>query len=175
MNKSREKLLIYVVIIGLGFWLGDKFLLQPYLSSWKKRGENIKNLDKQIADGKQLIARGPSIRADWKSKRDNSLPLDNDEAGAIVANAVRTWAADAGLVLNQVVSSRARVETAFTSVEDRVEVTGNITQILRFLYQMEKDPLAIKLKTLDIDSKDNGQTLSLAVVVSGLIITKPEK
>ena len=174
MNNNREKLLFILVAIVLGLFAGDRLLLQPYLGSWKKHGDNITKLKDQLNKGNRLRSRERIIRADWDSKKENSLPLDENLAQDSVLTAVRRWGTESGVSLNYT-SSRPREEDTFTSIEGKLDITGSMSQVLRFLYQVEKDPLAIRVKSFDIDSKDNGQTMSMGMIVSGLILTKPDK
>jgi hypothetical protein len=45
----------------------------------------------------------------------------------------------------------------------------------KFLFDVEKDPLAIKIDAVEITSRDNdGKQLSLAVQLSGLVLTPPQ-
>jgi len=58
------------------------------------------------------------------------------------------------------------------TLECRVDAFGNLSALTRFLYDVEKDPLALKVDALEITTRDNdGQQLSLALQVSGLLLT----
>ena len=46
-----------------------------------------------------------------------------------------------------------------------------MSALTRFLYEVEKDPLALRVESVEITSRDNdGQQLSLALQVSGLLL-----
>ena len=176
MNNSPEKSrLMIIIIVGFALFVGERLLLEPYFAAWKKYKNNIAKLQKDIADGNRLRAEGGAIRADWKNKKENSLPLDEIAAQEVLSKAVDAWKSQGGVVQNSFTQSRPREDDTFTSIEGKLDISGSSGQVLRFLYAMEKDPLAIRLKSFDIDSKDNGQTLSLGLLVSGLVLTKPDK
>jgi len=46
----------------------------------------------------------------------------------------------------------------------------------RFIYDVEKDPMGLKLDSVDFSSRDNtGQQLTLALQVSGLALTAQDQ
>ena len=58
--------------------------------------------------------------------------------------------------------------------ECRVDASGTLPALTRFLYEVEQDPLALKVESVEITSRDNnGQQLSLALQVSGLMLEPP--
>jgi len=51
----------------------------------------------------------------------------------------------------------------------------SIQALARFLYSVETRPLALKVESVEITSRDNdGQQLSLALQVSGVVLGAPE-
>jgi hypothetical protein len=56
------------------------------------------------------------------------------------------------------------------TLDCRADAVGNLSEIARFLYEVEKDPLAFKIEGVDITARDTeGQQLALALQVSGLV------
>ena len=57
----------------------------------------------------------------------------------------------------------------YVTLECRADAFGNISAVTRFLYEVEKDPLALKVESVEISARDSGgQQLELGLVVSGL-------
>ena len=53
-------------------------------------------------------------------------------------------------------------------------LNGNIDTLSRFIYELEKEPLALKVESMDITTHDDkGQQLSLGLQISGLLLTGP--
>ena len=49
-----------------------------------------------------------------------------------------------------------------------------MSTLTRFLYEVEKDPIALKVDSMDITARDNdGQQLALALQISGLLLNPP--
>ena len=60
------------------------------------------------------------------------------------------------------------------TLECRADAAGSLPALTRFLYEAEKDPLALKVEAVEITARDNdGQQLSLALQVSGLLLNPP--
>ena len=58
------------------------------------------------------------------------------------------------------------------TLECRADAFGSIQSLARFLYELERDPLALKVDELEITARDSeGQQLSLSVRFSGLLLT----
>jgi len=52
-----------------------------------------------------------------------------------------------------------------------VEASGNLGTLSRFLYDIEKDPMALKLESVELSTRDNtGQQLTLDLQISGLVL-----
>jgi hypothetical protein len=57
-----------------------------------------------------------------------------------------------------------------------VDATGDLGRLSRFLYQLERDPMALKLATLELGARDKeGQQLSLGLQLSGLVLTPQQQ
>jgi hypothetical protein len=62
-----------------------------------------------------------------------------------------------------------------TTLECRASATGDIQSLSKFIYDAEKDPLAVKVESVEITSRDNnGQQLSLVLQVSGLVLNQTQ-
>ena len=60
-------------------------------------------------------------------------------------------------------------------LECRAEASGSLSSLSRFLYQVEKDPMAMKVDVVDLTTRDTeGRNLTLSLQVSGLVLT-PKK
>ena len=58
------------------------------------------------------------------------------------------------------------------TLECRVEAAGTLSTLSRFVYELEKAPMALRLQSVELSSRDNdGQQLALGLQVSGLVLT----
>jgi len=63
----------------------------------------------------------------------------------------------------------------YSQLECRVDATGSMATLSRFLYEVEKSTLALRVDSVELTSRDDtGQKLTLALLVSGLRLTPLE-
>ena len=64
----------------------------------------------------------------------------------------------------------------YSLLECRVDASGSLAALARFVYEVEKSPMALKVEALELSSRDNdGQQLALGLLVSGLRLAPLER
>jgi hypothetical protein len=173
-TKSRQKLLLFAAATGVLLLLGDSLIVSPLISSWKDREKEIADLTTSNRDGSRLIAREQVVRGSWERMQTNTLPVDASLAGGQMLKAFYRWGQDSGINIVSIKSQEKPGEDEYMMLECRVDATGNMQAVSRFLYEMEKDPLGLKLEAMELSAHDNeGQQLALGLQVSGLILSPP--
>ena len=62
------------------------------------------------------------------------------------------------------------------TLECRVDASGSLATVSRFLYEIESDPIALKVDALELSAKDTeGQQLTLGLQVSGLLLNPADQ
>jgi Tfp pilus assembly protein PilO len=174
-TKSREKILIITIGVCAGLWLLDVLLIEPISASWSARQTKIADMRQKIQDGKALIERAADIEKRWKTMRDNSLPNNLTYSESVLFNSFDMWGAASGVILvGQKPESKDSDDPEYSNMEWHTDVTGTRTQIAGFLYDVESSPLALKVESVELSSKDDtGRQLALGLTVSGLILNAP--
>ena len=172
--KNRQQLLTIVAVAVVTLFAADKLLLTPLANWWNSRSKSIAALRKQVQDGNQLVRREQSLRARWEDMRANTLPNNPSAAEQQVLKAVDRWAQDSRIVTTSISDQWKHDADDYSTLQCRVEASGNLNTIVKFLYDIEKDPMALKLDTVEISSSSHdseGQQLSLGLQISGLTLT----
>jgi hypothetical protein len=87
-----------------------------------------------------------------------------------VLKAFDRWREDSRITLTSIKPQPKRGVDDLPTLEFRVDASGNLATITRFLYEVEKDPLALKLDLVELGTRDNdGALLTLVLQVSGLL------
>ena len=168
---NRQQLLAIVAIVVVALLVGDKLILAPLLRGWKERSARIVELRKLITQGEQLQQRGGRVRERWDGMRTNTLPDNMSAAENEVLKAFDRWSRDSGISVSSIKPQWKRSAEDYMTLECRADAAGGIQALTRFLYNVEKDPLALRVESVEITSRDNdGQQLSLALQVSGLLL-----
>jgi hypothetical protein len=170
-TKKRQQLLIVVAVVCLSLLIGNSLVLDPLAKSWKERSDRIKTLRDQVTQGAVLMDHEQAIRRRWEGMRTNTLPVNTSVAEAEFYKAFSRCVQDSGVTQ---VSYRPqwKQNDDYTTYECRADISGNIETLSRFVYELEKETLALKVESLEFATHDDkGQQLSLGIQLSGLMLT----
>jgi Tfp pilus assembly protein PilO len=174
--NNRQQLLAILAGAAVALWAGDKLVFSPLTQSWKERATRITELRKSVTQGAQLLEREQSIRRRWESMRTNTLPNQVSVAYSQMFKAFDRWSQDSQISITSIKPQEKQNADDYMTVEFRVDAFGSLATLTRFLYNVEKDPLAVKVEAVEISSRDNeGQQLTLGLQVSGLLLNQPEQ
>ena len=172
--KNRQKMLVIAAAVGATFLLGDKLVVTPLTAGWKERSKRITELTRQVNQGSLLMAREQTIRDRWAHMRTNTLPEEVSAAENEVLKAFERWSQDSRLSISSIKPQWKRAGDDFMTLECRADAFGSIQAVTRFLYEVEKDPLALRVEVLEMNARDNdGQQIGLGLQVSGLQLGIP--
>jgi Tfp pilus assembly protein PilO len=173
--KNRQHVLAVVAIVAVALLAGDKFVLSPLTQSWKERTAKIADLRKSVSQGAQVVLREQLIRSRWEHMRTNMLPNNASVAENEVLRAFERWSQDSHISVTAIKPQWKRTADDYMTLECRADAFGNMQAVTRFLYEVEKDPLALKVEAVEITTRDNdGQQLSLGLQVSGVLLSTQE-
>ena len=170
--KNRQQILIVAAVAIVGLFAADKILFTPLGHVWSARSDELAKLRKDVVAGRQLIARGAGLRGHWSEMNSNTLPTNPSLAEQKVFKAFEKWAQDSRLSVTSIMPQWKHDSDEYSTLQCRVEATGDLPAVTKFIYAIEKDPMALRMENLEISSRDNeGQQLALGLQVSGLVLT----
>ncbi len=173
--KNRQQFLLAAAIAAVALLAGDRLVLSPLVNAWSGRAKRIEELRKQITQGKLLVQREQSIRSRWQQMSANTLPRTTSAAEQQVFKAIDQWAQGSGVVISAITPQWKHDSDDYMSFDCRVDAAGDLGKLSRFLYSVERDPMALKLELVEFGARDKeGQQLSLGLQLSGLVLT-PQK
>ena len=171
--KNRQQILIAAAIAIVGLFAADKILFTPLGHLWSARSDELGKLRKDVAAGKQLIGREQGLRGHWDQMNSNTLPANPSLAEQKVFKAFEKWSQESRVSVTSIMPQWKRDSDDYSTLQCRVEATGDLPAVTKFLYDIEKDPMALRLENLEISSRDNeGLQLALGLQVSGLVLTQ---
>jgi Tfp pilus assembly protein PilO len=167
--ENRQQVLAIAAIALISLFLLDRVLLRPLTASWKARSEHIVKLEKDITDGQAKLKRAAAIRNRWDQMQTNTLAADNAERKLL--EAFQRWSRDSNISISSIQPQWKRGDDEYMTLECHANAAGPISAISKFLYNVESDPMALRLESLEIQSRDEtGQTLAVNLQVSGLVL-----
>jgi len=174
--KQRERLLVLAAVLCLALLLGDRLVLSPLISLWQKHDARIVQLKASLDKGRSLLAREEVLRESWWDMNRKGLRGEVSEAENEVFQAVSRWVEKSRLGMTSLTPRWSQSEEDFRVLEFRATAQGTLSSVARFLYELESDPLPLKVEEVDLTARgERGETLSLSVRFSGLMPREGEK
>ena len=174
LNK-RQQLLAVLAIVAVGFFLADKVIITPLTNSWKARSARIEKLQKDVREGDETMKRERALREQWGNMQSNTLSNVKSEAESQMLKAFERWSQEGGVSVSSIRPQWKEAQDDYKTLECRADVAGSISSISKFLFQIERDPLGVKVDTMELTARDNeGNQLALVIQVSGLLLNPPK-
>jgi len=174
--KNRQQLLIIGAIVAIALFAGDQLVLSPLMKVWSARATRVAELRKKITQGNTLMQREQSIRSRWEQMATNALPNNTSAAEQQVFKAIDLWAQNSGVAISAITPQWKHDSDDYMTFECRVDAAGDLGKLSRFLYSVERDPMALKLELVELGARDKeGQQLSLGLQLSGLVLNTPPR
>ncbi len=174
--KNRQQFLVILTIAAAALYVGVNFIITPLTGWWSSRQAQIRELRTRVSEGQQLIRRGASVQSSWDAMRKNSLPANTSLAEQQVLKAVDEWSQNSGAEVTSLMPQWKNDSTNYLTLACRVETSGNLGTLSKFLYELEKGPMAVRLDSVELGSRDkDGTQMTLSTDLNGLALTLQDK
>jgi hypothetical protein len=172
--ETRQQFLVVLTIAVAGLFVGERLIYEPLANWWSVRSETIAGLRKQVSDGRMLLQRERALRRRWDQMRTNTLSADTSLAEQQVLKAFDNWSQDSRAAITGITPQWNDDATNYLTVDCRVEASGDLNALSRFLYDIEQGPMALKLESVEVSARDEtGQQFTLGLQINGLAL-RPE-
>ena len=178
-GTKRQHTLAFVAIACIVLLAGKPLVIAPLKASWDARVKRIAKLKSDYNEGKTRINRESLIRNQWNGFRDHALPEEKSQAEGRVYEAFQRWANASGIAVNGIRPSwkdgpEKNRKIDYRTLECRVDASGSLGNLTRFLFEVENDPMGLKVESADLTSRDEyGSQLQLSLEVSALQLVNP--
>ena len=179
--KNRQDFLVVLTIAVVVLAVAVNFIFPPILGWWSDRQKEIKDLQAKISDGNGLIRREAAVRSHWAEMQRNALPPNTSPAGMSPAEqqfltALNTWSRESGAEITSTTPQWKNESTNYSTLNCRVEAAGDLGVLSRFIYNIEKGPLMVRLDSVELSTHDNnGQQLTLGLEIDALALQNNKK
>lgn len=169
--ENRQQFLVVLTIAAFALLVGVNFILQPLGGWWSSRQTQIKDLQTQVEEGRQLIRREASIQSRWADMRTNALPANPSLAEQNVLQAMSGWARGSGVELTSVMPQWKNESTNYLNLTCHVESSGDLGALSKFLYRLEQGPMALRLDSVELSARDaTGRQMTMGLDLNGLAL-----
>jgi hypothetical protein len=175
-TKNREKLLLIVTGGCLVLLLLNWLVITPLTASWHRRSDRIAALRKSLDDGAVMIRRQDIIRGRWQQMSTNALSSLPTVAERQLFDAFDGWVRESHVIEGSFKPELKPTDDNYSLMQCHAEVTGTYSAIIRFLYDLEKDPTGLQVQDVEMTARDDtGQQISLGLELSGLLLPSPNQ
>ena len=172
MNASlRQRRLLLVAGISIGLLALDRFVITPLFAHWQSANAEITTLRRQLQSGQGALAISDRARDRWAELQAASLPAEVAQAEQVLLSHLNLWGEQVGVDVGSIKPQwkRGATSKSYSTLECRIDATGSVLAVSRFLHAIESSPLALRMDSIELTSRDErGQKISAAFVVSGL-------
>ncbi|MEO6246006.1 MAG: hypothetical protein ABIQ12_11295 [Opitutaceae bacterium] len=174
---NRQRGLVIGAGVMVALFVLNSVLFEPLYKTYKAHSAEIAKLKSDVARGRNAIARANQTEKTWADMRANALPKDASQAEQDVISSFDRWGRANNIELSSIRPQWKRgAKDTYSLLETRVDATGTIPTLSRFIYELEHSPLALRVDSVEMTSRDDyGQKLTLGLIVSGLRLSPLER
>ena len=170
---NRQRLLLFVALGAAALLVAERVVTVGLLPAYRGRAARLDTLRKSVIDGRILLDRGPSLRTRWQRMQTNALSPEPSLAENELLKAFDRWSQESRIGVSAIKPQAKPGSDGNDTMECRVDAFGNLAAVSRFLYNVESDPLAVRIGAIELVSRDDrGEQLTLGLQVSGLLRPK---
>ena len=174
--QNRQQFLVALTIAAAGLFVAVNFIITPLAGLWSARSAQIRELRVRVADGNQLIKRESVVRNRWADMRANALPANMSLAEQKLFKLVDDWAHRSGAEVTSLMPQWKNDSTNYLTLTCRVETSGDLGALCKFLYDVERGPVAVRLDSVELTERDkDGQQLTMSAEINGLVLNQPDR
>jgi len=174
--KNRQDFLVMLTIVAAGLFVSVNFVFTPLQNWWSERQTQVRQLREEVKDGNQLIKSEARLNSRWDDMRANALPASTSQAEQRFLKAVDTWSRDSGVAITSIMPQWKNEATNYMTLNCRVETAGDLSALSKFIYDIEKGPMAVRLDSVELSAHDNnGQQMTLGLEINGLALLSNDK
>lgn len=173
--SRREKLMIWAVVLLVGFFVLDRLIVSPLQSKLGQLRAEAEVVAQQINEGMMLIDNRELIESRWVGRVSAGLRQDPAAARLRMQGQLSAYAESAGLTLANLSAGGNLNSEPFTEVRFSLTATGDLRAVARFLKQVQEAPVPLAVLTCDISRRDEkNDRLTLRLTVSTLVLSSKE-
>jgi hypothetical protein len=173
--SKREKYIVICTTAVLGIFLVDRYALTPLLSMREETRTRKQQVTAQWNKGFGLLDRQELLEKRWRTYSEQGICEKASDTTSRVLHEVRNWSGQYGVNLSSITPDRvsSKEEENFQEITFLVSGTGNMNSIGHFLYQLEHTTLPLRLKDIQLSSRQEAaDDMSLQVRVSAIHFAK---
>ena len=100
--SNRQRLLMILAGTAVALLVLDSLVLTPLTKAWQTRGAEIARLEKNVTEGRGVLARADRTRALWTEMQAQALPKDPAKSEQDLITAFDRWGRASNIELGSI-------------------------------------------------------------------------
>lgn len=163
--NPRERFIAVLTALVLGAAMIYLIVLSPLLARLDEADRQISDANTQLAKANDLFKNDLAARKRWKEMSGGGLKTDASASEGQLLDRVRDAAQNARLSVQSLKPAPAERVSGFNRITLRVNATGSMSQIARFLHDLRGSKMPLRILDLQVSSRKAG-TDDLAIQLS---------
>jgi len=173
--SKREKYIVICTMAILAVFVLDRYALTPLLGMREETRTRKQQVSAQWNKAFGLLDRQELLEKRWRTYSEQGVCENASDTTSRVLHEVRNWSGQYGVNLSSITPDRvsSKEEENFQEITFLVSGTGNMNAIGQFLYQLEHTTLPLRLKDIQLSSRQEAaDDMSLQVRISAIHFAK---
>ena len=174
--SKREKIILTVAIIAIGILIADRYIITPAFAIRAQTKADKQMLLGEMATAQSLFKRKKLLQRKWQQLVAGGLTDNASKTESKLLHAIGDWSQEYGLTISSVKPERVNGKGDFRELSLIIAATGDISKIGLFLWQIENTDLPMKIKDIQLSSRDEDATeMSLQLKLSAIYLPTDNK
>lgn len=170
LNK-REKIILWLTAGVIAFSIIFKFFIMPVLTKNDDLNKEIKLTQAKLKRSLRLLKQKDYI----KSKYSKFLPLDNvsgepQDSSVGLLSELERLSKNANIRIIEIRPETAKKSGLYKEIFVDLRAEGAMSGYLKFIYDIERSPLLLKIKKFQLSAKPNTPFLEANLSLSQLLV-----
>ncbi len=168
--SSREKYILYIVILVVAVSLIYIILIEPLVTRWSNVNSRIELIKAKLQKSLSLMKDKSKIEAEYNNftQKLKQSPSDEQEI-TIVLDELEKAARRSSLRITSMRPKPARQKEHYRQFEVEIETESDMSSLMRFIYDIKNSPQLIKVDKLNLNARGGQKAV---VIRAAMLISK---
>lgn len=169
--SKREKYLFYIIMALIILWIGMVFIIKPLLDKWKGLDEKISLASLKMEKNRKILSLKEKIQSDYDNfasaiKKKSS----EEEEMAKFLTEIESLAQSSLVHISDIKPRSAKKTRFYDEYVIEVEAEGDISQVSKFIYDIQDSPRLLKIDKFSLGTKGAGTNLLKCNILIGKVL-----
>lgn len=159
LNK-REKALFYLALILILLGIGQRVIFSPIRAKWKQLDEKVSENLSRLKKSESILAKSAAVEEEYK-KNISAVKATGSEEEEMTKflSEIESLASPSSIHLIEIKPLPVKKTEPYKTYYVELEAEGGISQISKFMYDIENSPNLLTVDKFSLGAKESGTNL----------------